>query len=121
MMSKVTNPGDNLISLPEAIEMTTCYRENKDSILDPTVSPSVLPICETFGVADLQAVIDQTGCEKIRVYFGMKAGKNISVLAVGVNSDDEDMISTVNRSYTNIILDNGSRCPMDCPPKSDLN
>lgn len=120
-MSKSTDSGNNIITLQEAIDMTSFYRKCKDSILAEGVPPDVLPICETFGIADFEALINQPGCEKVRIYFGMKDGKNISCVIVGVNGDNQDMISTTNPGYTDIILDNGERCPMDCPPPSVLN
>lgn len=120
-MSKPIKGGSNLISLEDAIAMTSEYRKEKDSILAEGVSPDVLPICETFNKTDFQTVLDQTGCVGVRVYFGMKTGKEISVVVVGVNADDEDMISTVNPAYADKILDMGNRCPIVCPPKSDLN
>lgn len=120
-MGNSTNPGDNIISLKTAIVMTSEYRSNKDSILTPGTPAEVLPICETFGKADFDTLLNQPGIEQVRIYFGMKDGKNISLVIVGVNAAGEDMISTVNPAYTDIILENGERCPADCPPPSILN
>ena len=120
-MSKVTNPCSNIISLKQAVGMTTEYRNCKDSILAEGVDPSVLPICETYEKSDFETLINQTGCVKVRVYFGMKDGKAISTLIVGVNAENEDMISSTNPAYTDVILDDAERCPNMCPPPSVLN
>jgi len=105
------------ISLSDAIALTQNYRDNKDSILDPKVNPDVLPICESFDRADFDALLAQTDCQGIRIYMGMDKDLNQRVVAVGVNSDDEDILTTDEE----IIIEKGVRCPDVCPPSSSLN
>jgi hypothetical protein len=120
-MSKATNSCSSIISLKQAVGMTSDYRNNKDSILAGGIPPDVLPICETYEKSDFETLLNQPGCVKVRVYFGMKEGKAISTVIVGVNSDNEDMVSPTNPDYTDIILDDAERCPNMCPPPSVLN
>jgi len=105
------------ITLSDAITMTTTYRDNKDSILAAKVDPDVLPICETFDRQDFDDLLAQTDCEKIRIYLGMNEKLDIRLIAVGVNSDDEDILPTDEE----LIMDDAERCPYVCPPSSALN
>ncbi len=106
----------NLISLQRAIDMTTLYRANKTKILAQGTNPDVLPICETFDRAAYDTLLAQPGCVKVRTYLGMNPDLTISVITVGVDSNDRDMVND-----GNAIVDNGTRCPISCPPSSPLN
>ncbi len=105
------------ITLSDAIALTKTYRDNKDGILEPKVNPDVLPICETLDRADFDALLAQKDCQKIRIYLGMTEKLDIRIIAVGVNSDDEDILPTGDE----LIMENGARCPYVCPPPSVLN
>lgn len=109
---------DNFITLEEAVLMTTRYRKMKITVLNPDMSPDVLAICETFDRAGWDALLGQPDCVGVRIYYGMKENNDICSIAVGVNSANEDMIDETGDS---IILDKAARCPLECPPKSDLN
>lgn len=105
------------ITLNDAIALNKTYRDNKVSILDPKVDPDVLPICETFDRADFDDLLAQTDCQKIRIYLGMNEKLEVRIVTVGVNSDDEDILTTDNE----VIMEKGVRCPISCPPSSPLN
>lgn len=111
----------DFISLNQAIDMTTLYRSEKDNILKTEYeNQAILPICETFDRADIEALLNKEGCEYIRVYYGMDENLSIHAILVAVNDAEEDMLPT---SYTTTedIVDEAQRCPFDCPPESPLN
>ncbi len=108
------------ISLQTAVTMTTDYRADKEDILDSSYrGQGTLPICETFDKSDIETILGQSGCSKLRVYFALDANSKVRALLVGVNSNDEDMLP--GESTDGYIVEEGSRCPPDCPPSSDLN
>ena len=63
---------NNFISLAQATAMTTMYRKNMESILDPKYQgQDILPICETFDRGAFDALLAEADCTYIRVYLGM--------------------------------------------------
>lgn len=109
------------ISLAKAVAMTTEYRQNRETILGAAYkNQNILCLCETFDRGVFDDVLGQTGCVGLRIYYGMTGtDKQVHAVIVGVNSANEDMISS--SSDVNLIIDEGRRCPFDCPPASDLN
>lgn len=106
------------ISLLQAIDLTTRFRANQ---------PANMPVCETFEIADLNQLAAVTGCAYLRIYYGMKEDMSIHAVLVAVNADNEDILpsqtgsSTATETGDPVILEDGYRCPPDCPPKSPLN
>ena len=125
----------HFISLEAAIALTTAYRKNREVILDPAYrNRNVLPLSETFDRAAFDAVLQQEGCEKLRIYFGMDEKQAVHAVIVGVNAKGEDMLperSVSNKGLANSegedegddnnIIEVGIRCPPECPPPSGLN
>jgi hypothetical protein len=114
---------DQFITLAKAIELTTQYRTNKDTILDPKYRDSeIMPVCETFNRSAIEDLLSQ-GCVQIRVYFGMSLDLKIRLIIVGVNAQGEDMLppggTSLDTDY--YIVEDGIRCPVTCPPPSPLN
>ena len=109
----------HIIPLADASAMNEAYRDNKDAILATGVDPDTLPICETFSRGDFDDMLAQTGCVGVRCYFSLNDDRQVCLVIVGVDENDADMINP--QSTTNIIIEKGRRCPLDCPPKSDLN
>ncbi len=99
--------------------MTLLYRNEKENILVKNVDKDILPLCETFSRADFDSLLAQTGCVGVRIYFGMKEDLKISAVVVGVDANNADMVAS--DSSNNIIIENSIRCPVVCPPSSDLN
>lgn len=98
----------HVISLQEAIDMTSRYRS------DP---PDGMANSETFNKESVLAVLQQPECVSLRIYYGKKSDDSIHVILVGVDDKGADMIQS-----TEIILEEGQRCPPDCPsPPSPLN
>jgi hypothetical protein len=103
------------ISLQEAIDMTTLYRANR---------PSNFPICETFEVDAIEQLIATEGCKFLRIYYGMKENLEVDAILVAANVNGEDILppeTVANTSDNSILLEDGYRCPQDCPPASSLN
>ena len=106
------------IPLADAIKMTQKYRLGNETILEPVMrGMQILPFSETFNREDFDALLNQAGCEGIRLYYGMDAELKVHIIAVGVNSRNEDLIGDSN----SIVIENGLRCPANCPPASALN
>lgn len=98
----------HLISLQEAIDMTSLYRSN---------IPSGMVNSETFSKESVSALLNQPGCVSLRIYYGKKNDDTIHTILVGVDETGADMIQT-----SDLILEEGQRCPPECPtPPSPLN
>jgi hypothetical protein len=113
------------ISLQQAIEMTTRYRQNKGSVIAPAFSGSdILSTCDTFNKAAIEALLAKPGCTAIRLYYGMNADLQVRPILVAVNQNDEDMLPSATGGMTTTgddIVDDAMRCPPLCPPPSALN
>ncbi|MCW3074604.1 MAG: hypothetical protein JWP69_1673 [Flaviaesturariibacter sp.] len=132
MPQSLTNT-NHFIPLDQAIEMTTIYREQMNEILNPEYQgQNILARCETFDRAPFDTVLAQPGCAGLRIYYGMDSELKVHAIIVGVNEDNEDMLpltSSVTGQGTGEntttddaeIIEAGNRCPVDCPPPSDLN
>jgi hypothetical protein len=105
------------ISLEEGIEMIGRYKDNRDRMLNSTYQMKILTLSETFEKSDIEALINQPECQKLRAYFGMDPDNNIRMIMVGVNGENEDILN----EGEEIIIENGERCPDDCPPPSPIN
>ncbi|HMK05167.1 MAG TPA: hypothetical protein VK489_13275 [Ferruginibacter sp.] len=87
-------PGiSHFIPLPQAVEMTARYREDKERILVPEMrGKNILPVCETFNRDAFDLLLNEGGCVGLRLYFSMGVDLKIRIIAVGVNSKNEDML-----------------------------
>lgn len=111
-MSTITN---HEISLQTAIDMTSRYRGKR---------PINFPICETFEKGAIQKLLDTGGCASFRIYYGMKADERVDAILVAVDAEGKDILPPLaNASSTSdpVIIEDGYRCPDDCPPSSSLN
>jgi hypothetical protein len=108
------------IPLETAVEMTTRFRDNRNSILQETYqNEDILPLCETFSKSAIEDLLSQDGCDGFRIYYGMDENLKIHAILVGVNGDDEDILEI--EEAEGVILEDGQRCPPSCPPTSPLN
>ena len=122
-------PNTNFISLAQAKQLTSTYRSKKEKVLEPSFKgKGVLPVCETFGREAFDTVLAKPGCMGLRIYFAMDEINMVKLVIVGVNENNEDMI-TVTENDTMMrttgdggeIIEDGTRCPDFCPPPSPLN
>ena len=116
---------DNLITLDQAVAMTSLYRQEKENILaEAYKGNNLLCICETFTREAFDTLLGEEACTAVRIYYGMSDDLQIHAIAVGVNSDNEDILpnsNLANMSDPPPVIEDGIRCPDDCPPKSPLN
>jgi hypothetical protein len=87
----------------EAGELTRRYRKAKINTVEGGF----------MGREKLQAILDQTGCMGIRVYFGMDEDKTMSMVFVGADADENDLLKNI----TQHVL----KCPPRCSEKNVLN
>ena len=107
------------ISLQTAVTMTTRFRQERENILNSSYqNQNILPLCETFDRDVLDSVLGQEGCVGLRIYYGMMEGDQVHAIIVGVDENNEDMLPGVQEFN---IIEEGKRCPDDCPPPSALN
>ena len=77
---------NHFISLDQAIQMTTLYRQQKENILSPEYrDKNILSICETFDAAPFLTVLAKPGCVSLRIYYGMSDDLKVHAIIVGVN------------------------------------
>jgi len=115
----------HVISLQHAIEMTSHYRRNKETILAKEYKDqSILPNSETFNRSAIEKLLSETDCAAIRIYYGMDGSLKSHAILVGVNTSNEDILPSSGNTLSaseEVILEEGQRCPDICPPKSPLN
>src|SRR3989337_56913 len=91
----------NFISLDQAIQLTSTYRNSKEIILEPEFrDQGVLPVCETFDRAAFDTVLSKQGCTGLRIYLGMDETNLIKLVIVGVNENNEDMLPPTDENGT---------------------
>lgn len=113
---------NHLIKLAKAIEMTTKYRAEKETILAASHrDQNILPIAESFERSAFDTVLAQPGCTGLRVYYGMDDELKVHAIIVGTNAQGEDILpatdATANRDGDedeDPIIEEGNRCPPFC-------
>lgn len=112
------------ISLPQAVDMTTLYRNMRETILAPEYKgQNILALNETFDRNIFDTLLAKNGCTGIRIYYGMDVSQKVHAIVVAVNANNEDILP-VGAAVTggnDDIGDEAQRCPDDCPPPSPLN
>ena len=135
MLTNTPTTRNHVISLKEAIDLTRRFRKNRRVITkDEFEDKHILPLAETFDKEAFRRFMDNENCKGIRIYLGMKEDCTIHSVIVGVDVNNRDMLPKDSTLQTQAfateitdttndveIVDNGYRCPPDCPPASDLN
>lgn len=124
---------NHFISLEQAVQMTTTFRENKDRVLqDQYQGTDLLANAETFDRAAFDKLLSQPGCQQLRIYYGMDAELKVHAIIVGVDADNRDMLQSRTSGLSGgengetenepegLIVELGQRCPPDCG-ESPLN
>ena len=120
-MSNASSPG-GFITLKQAIEMTTRYRQNKSSVISSSYSgQDIVAICDKFDRNIFDKILAKPGCVAIRIYYGMDENLKIHPIIVPVNSKDEDILPSSESGEVEEIGDDSLRCPPYCPVPSPLN
>lgn len=119
---------NQFISLQEAIDMTSLYRDNRENILKTDYQDQdILPLSETFERAPFDTVLAKNGCTSLRIYYGMSEDLKIHAIIVGVDDNGDDMLPSENDIVNDEefededIIEKGARCPDICPAGSPLN
>lgn len=116
---------NHFISLAEASTMTALYRSQREAILQPEYQGlNVLAISETFDRAAFDTVLAQDGCAALRLYYGMDEDYKVHAIIVGVNAQNQDMVTTgasLSTDEEDEIIERGTRCPDICAEPSPLN
>lgn len=124
MISNNVPQSNHRISLAEAIELTTRFRDNRNSILGSVYQDQdLLPLSETFNKTAFESFMNNDLCAGIRIYYGMTPHLKLLAIMVGVNENNEDMLpsDTETTDPEPPLLDDAQRCPPICPPSSSLN
>jgi hypothetical protein len=95
----------HIITLSEAETMTHAYQQDAQF-------QGLTVACRIDNEA-YQEVMSQSGCVSIRTYFALNAQGDLTIVAVGVDENGDDMTNGVllNRAYD---------CPSECAPNSPL-
>lgn len=119
----IPSASSHFINLTTATGLTDKYRTDQNGILATSFqNQDILPLSETFNRADIETLLDQDGCEAMRIYYGMDGDDKVHAILVAVNEDNEDILPSQNIDPgVDIILEEGQRCPIFCPPASALN
>jgi hypothetical protein len=124
-ITKSLPTNDHIISLQKAVEMTTRYRQDKETILAAEYkSQNILPLSETFNRTAIEKLLSETNCAGIRIYYGMDENLKSHAILVGVNASNEDILPSSAATLSGsdeVILEEGQRCPDICPEDSPLN
>ena len=67
-----------------------------------------------FGIEKLNAILNQSGCKGIRIYYGMEPDGTKNLVLVGADRNENDM-------ENGIILEKSVCCPPRCGWPSKLN
>jgi hypothetical protein len=102
------------ISLEEAIEMTSKFREDIQSMFKPEFPAiGILPVSETFSKSIFETLTLHEDCIAIRCYLGMDEENQVRLLFVGVDADNNDILAD-DDDETGYIFEYGRRCPPIC-------
>lgn len=109
------SPEGHQISLEQAVVMTAAYRQ---------VRPYNYPVCETFRREAVVRMLSNPQCASLRIYYGMKEDGTIHAILVAADENGADILPVIlpgSGEEEGFILEDGQRCPDDCPPPSPLN
>ncbi len=93
------------ISLSEASAWTANYR---NSVASGTT------IAHYFGKSAIRAILEQDSCVGIRIYYALDPQGAKQIIAVGVNSDGNDL-------YNGLLAERTVKCPQQCSASNPLN
>jgi hypothetical protein len=120
----------DFIPVAEAAQMNASYRMNREMILRPEYQgKNILCICETFEKSQVETLLSKEGCAALRVYYGMDASMKVHAVLCAVDEENADILPAARSAVASspqgqgddYTLENGQRCPVDCPPDSQLN
>ena len=99
-----TGKEDHNITLATASEWTANFRAT-----DPPA-----PSAHFYGKKAIQAILDQTSCVGIRIYYALDASGTKQLIIVGAKSDESDL-------YEGLLAERALPCPPYCGGGNPLN
>lgn len=100
-----TGNEDHSITLTQAAAMTKNYRA--------TITTGQT-IAHYFGKTAIQAILDQSECVGLRLYYGIDALDKEHLIAVGVDASENDL-------YNGLLAERTIQCPQHCSSANPLN
>jgi hypothetical protein len=121
-MSYEISKKDHRIDLKKAKQMTKHYRANKKKILAPGVPDDILPDSETFSKDAVLKLLNHPRAAAFRVYYSMSEDLSLHAILVAADDTGRDILPLLESADDGDgdILDDGVRCPVTCPPPSEL-
>jgi len=109
------------ISLADAIDITTRYREYREKILtDEFKGRDLLTLSETFNKNAFISFFTNIQVKGLRIYYGMREDLQVHAIVVGVDENGKDMLPAQSIAIAgdvtgdNEILEDAQRCPPTC-------
>jgi hypothetical protein len=93
------------ISLQEAAAMTKNYRD---------ANPPDAILGHFFGMNSINAILAQTGCVGIRIYYALNTDGVKQLVVTGVNASGNDL-------YEGLLAERSYNCPPQCSATNPLN
>ena len=107
-------PVNHRISLNQAIDLTTRYRNLMPEIVSPEYTwREMFPLSETFKKSVFAELLSQPGAVAIRIYLGMCEQNLVRLIFVAVSDDNHDILPA-NTTDEATIFEYGQRCPPIC-------
>jgi hypothetical protein len=92
-----------VITLEQGAELTGRYRlDHPDSIKGVF-----------YGRSHIEALLAQNDCEGIRMYFAKEADGSQTIVLVGADANQDDLLG--------LVIENGTKCPVVCGVANPLN
>ncbi|MCC6816182.1 MAG: hypothetical protein IT267_07205 [Saprospiraceae bacterium] len=101
----------SFITLTQAQDMVADWVSLQNN-LDISINEAN-PKAHAFGIDRIQEILDQSGCQGVRIYNGYYDSKR-RLIVVGVDEDGNDMTS-------GRILEFATPCPPNCAPSIAIN
>jgi hypothetical protein len=118
---------NHFISLQEAIDMTSLYRNQREDILKTEFqNQGILPLSEAFDRSAFDTVLAKEGCAGLRIYYGMSEDFKVHAIIVGTDENGHDILPESSGAFNeaetgdDYIIEKGNRCPDICPDDSPL-
>jgi hypothetical protein len=102
---KLTGNENHEFPLTTAAEWTKSYRDN---------NPPSATKAHYFGKAAIQALLTQTDCVGMRIYYALDDEGEKQLIIVGVDEDGDDL-------YEGLIAERSISCPVVCSSANPLN
>lgn len=115
---------NHFISLQEAVDMTTLYRQEYENILKPVYqNQNILARSEAFDRAAFDTLLAKNGCAGLRIYYGMDEQLKVHAIIVPIDANGNDILPAQNLTDEEgeDIAERALRCPDICPGMSPLN